>query len=431
MTTISQSTQFSIRELVLSIPETQVKYDLSSIFQELNLFDNLFMPSVSGNIQILDASNLLEKLKFDGNEKLKIKIDKGSDSSDFFNYEREFVFYKISNIKNVNLTAKTYTLHFCTEEFILSEQKKISQSYTGKYSDIVRTILNDHLKVPFASPDRGKAGMGVLYPTTGVKDFIIPSLTPLDAVNWITKRSVSENYQSPSFVFYEVVKMGFNFAPLDYLLDLEPRVAINFKPKNLGEEESSEFLGARSMKILSGFSLIDGIRDGAYAGKFIGFDTLTKTIRISNVKTVYEKGVTGTSLTTSYTKENVSYDKMYDSRVVIYPYSTSRMDAAYIRDNDPARINFMDNSEEYIFQRKSIFTNLMQKRIEILMPGNFGLYSGMTVNLTVPKYSSKENDKNYDSSLSGKYIVLGTRHIIRYDRHETLIEVATDNLQIE
>lgn len=431
MTTFTQSTQFSIRELNLTIPETQTKYDLSSIFQELNLFDNLFMPCVSGNIQILDAANLLEKLKFDGNEKLKIKIDKGVDSTDFFDFEREFVFYKISNIKNVNLTAKTYTLHFCTEEFILSEQKKISQSYSGNYSDIVRTILNDYLKVPFATPNQGKSGMGILYPTMGAKDFIIPNLTPFDAINWITKRSVSETYQSPSFVFYEVAKMGFNFAPIDYLLDLEPRVAINFKPKNLGDSESSEFLGARSMKILSGFSLVDSIRDGAYAGKFIGFDTLTKTIKISNVKTVYEKGVVGTSLTTSFTKENIPYDKMYDSRIVTYPYSTSRMDASYIKDNDPSRINFMDNTEDYIFQRKSIFTNLMQKRIEILMPGNFGLYSGMTVNLTVPKYSAKENDRNYDASLTGKYIVLGSRHIIRFDKHETLIEVATDNLQTE
>lgn len=426
--TITQTSQFSIKELQLTIPGSSTKFDLSSIFQELNLFDNIFVPCVSGNIQITDAYNLIEKFKFDGNEKLKIQIDKGSNISNVFNYQKEFVIYKLTNVKNLNLSSKTYTLHFCSEEFILSEQKKVSQSYTGTYSDIVKKILVDYLKVPFASPNKGKAGVGVIYPTEGPKDFIIPSLTPFESINWITKKSVAKEYQTPSYVFYEVAQLGYNFVPVDYLLDSPPRFYINFKPKNLGDGDVSEFLGARDLKILSGFSLVDNIRDGTYSGKFIGFDTLTKTIKVSSVKTIYEKGVTGTSLTTSYTKENTSFNKMNDSRIVTYPYSTSRMDAAYIRDNDPSRINFMDNSEDYAFQRKSTFTNLLQKRIQLLMAGNFGLFSGGVVDLTVPKYSVKEGNKTYDTTLTGKYLITSTRHIIKYDRHETLIEVATDNL---
>ena len=32
-----------------------------------------------------------------------------------------------------------------------------------------------------------------------------------------------------------------------------------------------------------------------------------------------------------------------------------------------------------------------------------------------------------DETLSGKYIITGVRHIIRFDKHETVIEVATDS----
>lgn len=426
--TVTQTSQFSIKELQLTIPGSSTKFDLSSVFQELNLFDSIFMPCVSGNIQITDAFNLVEKFKFDGNEKIKIQIDKGSNISNVFNYQKEFVIYKMTNVKNLNMSSKTYTLHFCSEEFILSEQKKVSQSYTGTYSGVVTTILKDYLKVPFSSPNRGKAGVGIIYPTEGPKDFIIPTLTPFESINWISKKAVAKEYQTPSYVFYEVAQLGYNFVPIDYLLDADPRFYINFKPKNIGAGDVSDFLGARDLKILSGFSLVDNIRDGTYSGKFIGFDTLTKTIKVSSVKTIYEKGVTGTSLTTSYTKENTSFDKMTDSRVVSYPYATSRMDAAYIRDNDPSRINFMDNSEDYAFQRKSTFTNLLQKRIQLLMAGNFGLFSGGVVDLTVPKYAVKEGNKTYDATLTGKYLITSTRHIIKYDRHETLIEVATDNL---
>lgn len=432
-TTLVQTTQFSIKELHLILPGQSNRFDLSSVFQELNLFDNIFTPCVSGNILITDAYNLVEKFKFDGNEKIKIQIDKGSEATRAFRYEKEFVIYKMTNMKNLNLTSKSYILHFCSEEFILSEQKKISQNYNTSYSEAVETILNDFLKVPSESPRSGKAGIGVMYPTSGPKDFIIPTITPFDAINWITKRSVSTNYQTPSYVFYETAQMGYNFAPIDYLMELPSRFEINFKPKNLGDSVGEEFLGARDMKVLSNFSLLDNIRDGAYAGKFVGFDTLTKTLKISNVKTVYEKGATGSTvtntLTDGYNKENQKYDKMYDSRIVVYPFATPRMSAAFIRENDPDRINFMDNTEDYVFQRKAIFSNLMQRRLQLMMPGNFGLYAGETVDLTVPKYSVNEGGRNYDKSFTGKYIITATRHIIKYDKHETLIEVSTDQIE--
>ena len=44
----------------------------------------------------------------------------------------------------------------------------------------------------------------------------------------------------------------------------------------------------------------------------------------------------------------------------------------------------------------------------------------------VPNFAKKEKgDDNADPSLSGKYIIVATRQIIGYDKHETIIEVAT------
>jgi hypothetical protein len=89
----------------------------------------------------------------------------------------------------------------------------------------------------------------------------------------------------------------------------------------------------------------------------------------------------------------------------------------------------MDNVEEYIYKRKPIFTNLLQRRVQLLMPGNFALQSGHTVNLTVPKYSIKQDDETFDRTLTGKYLIIGTRHLISYTKHETIIQVAKDNIE--
>jgi hypothetical protein len=63
------------------------------------------------------------------------------------------------------------------------------------------------------------------------------------------------------------------------------------------------------------------------------------------------------------------------------------------------------------------------------MPGNFALFSGSIATLRVPKYSIKDDSRNYDKTLSGDYIIVATRHIIQYDKHETIIELATDKIE--
>jgi hypothetical protein len=92
-----------------------------------------------------------------------------------------------------------------------------------------------------------------------------------------------------------------------------------------------------------------------------------------------------------------------------------------------------DNTHEYVFQRKHFFGNLAMKRLQLTMPGNFGLHTGLMVELDVPKYAGStesETDTTIDArdmEFSGRYIITAVRHIIKYDRHETLIEVASDS----
>ena len=120
---------------------------------------------------------------------------------------------------------------------------------------------------------------------------------------------------------------------------------------------------------------------------------------------------------------------MYDSRVTLYPYQTNRTVIPYVKTNDVKTANIVDDTDNYVLQRKMIFDNLMQKRIRITMPGNFGLYSGSCVQLNIPNRYTVDIQKmeNGDKSLSGKYIITGVRHLIRYDKHETILEVATDS----
>ena len=84
-----------------------------------------------------------------------------------------------------------------------------------------------------------------------------------------------------------------------------------------------------------------------------------------------------------------------------------------------------------MFQRRAILENLIAKRLKLVMPGNFQLTSGFNVHLSAPSYAKKEKgDSNEDISLTGKYIIIATRHIIGYNKHETIIEIASSSTNI-
>ncbi len=63
---ILNSTQYKIEEVI--IVTKSGKINISGIFTEINIFDSLLMPVMSGNIMIRDSLNLSGQLFFDGSE---------------------------------------------------------------------------------------------------------------------------------------------------------------------------------------------------------------------------------------------------------------------------------------------------------------------------------------------------------------------------
>lgn len=427
---ILESAQFVIDKLIITSNNGKAQYDVIGAFDELNIFDAITIPCMSGNILIRDSVGLSSKIKFDGSEYLEIKILKDPDRPDLMWFDKRFVIYKQSERKAVNQSSETYILHFVSEEFILSKQKKIRKSYKGTYSDIVKTILTEHLKI-----ENKSGNIGILDQTKGLHEHMITNLSPFDAIEQITKRSINTE-GLPNYVFYQT-QAGYNFTSLSTLNSMDPIAEIEFGAKNISGQKNivNDVYGARDVRVSSQFNLAENIQSGVYAGKFIGYDTLTRTLVTRNISfsDVYKDGKhsNSNSINTNIpNKENKPANVMYDSRVTLYPFQLMRTTNDYLKTTDPVATNNIDDTHNYIFQRKAIFANLFQKKLRVTMPGNFRLWSGSNVILNLPNRFNAINETEGDQSVQGKYIIVAARHIIRYDRHETILEVATDSTNL-
>jgi len=270
---------------------------------------------------------------------------------------------------------------------------------------------------------------GIYENSIGLRKVVIPNLRPLEAIEWCTKRAVDIR-NSPNFMFWQNL-VGFNFASLSTLLTQEDILQISFGIKNKKDGNPfSEMGGARSLEVITQNDSLEKTRSGVNAGKFVGFDPVTRTYATRNISyadhyTSMEHGNEAPNFSSIQNRDKAYNDRMFDSKKTLSIFGAPRKFSNYIKTNQPDMITNNQDQENVIFQRTAILKNLMGKKLKLVMPGNFQLTSGFNVSVSTPSFGV-DNDEE-DPTLSGKYLITATRHIISFDKHETILEVASSS----
>jgi hypothetical protein len=417
---MSESTDYIIKELSLVIANR--KRDITSYFQELNIFDSVMMPCVSGNILMIDASALSDLYGFDGDELIFISL--GTKKSEKV-LERTFRIYKQSDRRMATPTSESYILHFVSDELIFSEQQKINRSYTGlSYTEIVEKILfgeNSYLNIP---TERKKQ----FTKSQGLHDVIIPNLTPLEAANWCSRKAVDES-KAPTFLFFENLD-GYFFTTLKSISKSTPVGNVLFGIKNIDpNDEKREASTASYFEVIGNFDFLKNTKDGVFASKFIGVDPLIRNIRTFQISygDNFSKISNGGPLEIPIVenKKKKRNNEMYDSRKTLYYATQNRIDDTYIKAKAAGEINKADDTHNYITQRKSIFSAFFSTRVRVVLPGSLAVQSGRTVNLNVLRRAAVTGE-NTDLELAGKYIIIATRHVFHPQKYEVIFDAVDD-----
>ena len=415
---ISQTTQYKIKDM--SLITNYGNLDLRNIFVELNIFDHILQPCMSGTILVKDAVGLSSILKFDGSEYIKIDISKDSDE---LRINKMFHIYKQTDKSSQNLNSESYILYFVSDEFVYSQQQTLNNYVQGTYSDMAEYVLSKKLKL--------ESSDYVVGNSFGVRKIVVPNLSPFETLIWCSKRAINDKNLS-NFLFFEN-SYRYNFVSLTDLKNQDTVMDILFEPKNINREVSREFFGARDYEIISQFDYLDSIVSGVYSGTFIGFDPLTRVIVQQNIS--FDDMFKDKSMNKNYTpsqdtnKDGKFNTEMIGSRRVVYPTPIQRKNSTYIKNNDPSSLNLDETPQYFSYQRRALLTHLFSKRMKVALPGNFLLSSGLNVNLKKQKTSTYDPEDTKDKTLYGKYLIVATRHIISNNKHDTIIEVVTDSVE--
>ena len=418
------------------------KTNIKMLMVEMSYYEDIFKGITSGSILINDSISLIDRLGMSGFDYLKLKFSKNMAGE--YSTEKYFRIYRVSERILNNNVSETYTLNFCSEELMLSEQTKISKSYSNKkISEIVYDILSEKLKI-----DNRYISM---QETEGLYDFVIPYKKPFEAINWLSNYAKPIGKDGADFLFYENSE-GFNFYSLQSLFSQKPYTKFIYIPRSVGGSTPENFsgklweikskelgrnlIGIKSYVFLDTFDTLYGTTTGAFSNRLISIDPLTRTFK--NTTFDYSKYFNNNKNLNDFplvpnlkNRLGKTASESYDSVLKVVVSNPEQKKAIGISE-EPWNVANDIRAENYIPNRTAQLSLSHYSRIKLSVAGDPNLTVGMILNISLPSSRSKDGS-GYDSGEedpyhSGNYMITAVRHIIDFaGKYETILEVVKDS----
>jgi len=403
------------------------KFEIKKLLMELSYYEDIYSFAVSGYITIMDAQGFIELLELTGNEFIEINFGKTKDSPNPNN--QIYRVYKIGDRKPTgNMNSESYTLYFCSEELILSEQIKISKSYKGKkISDVIKNIMTEKLVV---NPRKLN-----IEETTGINDFIVPQFKPFEAISWLSTyaRPNKAGIKGADMLFFET-KESFNFRSLQSMFQDDIYATYKYQQKSIEDKTLSfqeKTISVLDYEFVKVYDMMNDINSGAFSNRLISLDIMARTAKITDFS--YDKYKSEAKTLNKGDPANVMRNRLgltrnnsYDSSFKVATGNAFQQNEPYIKQvvNGVAKNIAI---ETYVPNRTAQISLANYTVLKIKIPGDSGISAGRTINFNLLTLKPTDSKKNLDEFYSGKYLVTAVRHIIQPSAFQTILEIAKDS----
>jgi len=400
--------------------------DLFQIVQDVKINESLYQSGIIVDIFILDALNLFNELNIAGNEKIRLTIGRQEPGNIKKFFDLNLNIAEIKDYSTPTPSSKAYTLQCVSKHIYLNNSKILKREFKNNASRLIKDIVTRDLssKLKISNKNNSKDVINGIY----------PRISPLQAISWLLRNSFDNG---TPFYFYETAKDGL-------VLNSYNQIRNDFKEKAYKEYNNYPFYKSSAldgkdgeavfneeskkiMKLVSQINLSKHAASlkGAFRAQLNTIDISTKTIDAANWK--YEKSDGFTM-----NKYPPISDKMkIDDKGILKDFQDSKQyyvslnSKAYDKQNESVLDdsgfyiiegnNYHSPANNTILKAQAIQHNLDTIKQEIIIPGDFGLSSGMIIDLKLVKNADVtleqiEQEEFTDKVLSGKHLVTGILH---------------------
>ena len=418
-------------EVMITSPDGQsVRLDANNdvTITEINVFEDMFRHSITGNLLITDTKEFINKFPIVGQERLTMKIKTPSPEikkedifeGEIFDFiERRFVINKVQSRDGIASGAQFYELKFISEHALVNSTKKISKSYVNSKSNIgemVEDLLKNELGLP-----QDKI---FVEPTLGSRSMLMQNINPHTFIQNLTKEAISKEDGSPNYVYYEN-KNGVFFRTLQHMYKQQSRGQFHFGDKATDEEYDGKDVDSGKviqsyrrildMSLINGHDLLLNAHAGMMGGNVIEQNFYHKRLETKKYNYLDDKyykrydRIEGGISERVYTADSLgdaSPDDIENTNTSVIPISkSSDMDMSFELKKTP------NKRVDTILERQSRFLELTEGlKIKMDTHGYTGVAVGDVITVNVNTIGGDDNDGNIVKFYSGDYLIKELRH---------------------
>ena len=414
--------------------------DIKGIADVIYIHEDILRHTIYGSVIVYDTQDIRSILPLTGLERLALKVNTpGLPGYDFTEDNgTPFHIYKVDKITKVERkdNAQYYQIFFCSPEMINNQLETVSRAYAGPIENAINDILKNKLK--------SKKQFFFENTATNAK-YVIPSLKPFKAINYLSNQCVSGKYNNAGYMFYEN-KNGFHFRSIESMLAMGGSVARptrwNFQTqiqmvKDTPKDEVKNIERRMQAVIRYDFSkaadTLSNIIDGMYANRLVVHDAFNKTLKTHDFDYVkdFEKGFhTETTGDENDADKHVLPNTQYnDTGKGLNEYPNAKKMVVTETSKVHNDYEFVPSSQtipKIVSQRKSL-ENL---NLTMLVYGNTLLNAGDVINFTVPLMRPGETITP-NPYTSGRYLIMAIKHTITLETqtHEMTLRCMKDSVR--
>ena len=400
------------------ITPTGFYQDITGQVINIQVYEDLFSPFITGSLIIKESLDLVNLFPFIGEEYVELEIR--TPTLEQNNIKGTFYIYKLGNRELLGDRSVVYQLHFISTEAISDLNKKISKTFTGKVSDLVKRFVTDK----FDGMESTKSIN--VEPTTNSTKYTSNFWSPTQNIMHLVDNAINVN-RTPDYVFFEN-RDGFYFISLESLYSNNVFQEFTYDKYTRDDlpgggsvrNVQEDYKRIISISIPTGFDYMDRIRSGMLASKMITYDSTKK----------------------SYVTKNYNMFQRFEQQKHLnkFPINSSKSifrNNSLIMTESRAFANqsgFGDVTNTRILQERNSLMKLAEaNKLEITVPGRADYTVGQKIAVVLNKIEpiSDKNGDITDKMFSGYYIIAAINHYVDREKHECVMEVIKDSSQMD
>jgi hypothetical protein len=391
--------------------------DLAPSVTDLDIYEHMGKPYLTAVLALEDSRKFISGADVLGAEKITVNIK--SIRKNAVTITKTFYIDSIKIDQNVNDNNRFVVLHLIEDIGYISSLYNVNRPYSNTCTQIVKKLAKNYLGKEVYSTETDKQSMKV----------IVPNLSPLGAMSWITQRATTNNGY-PFYLYSTLVGNKLIFADLGSLLE-QPVMNADvpyryFSGASRGKSHDVQRRTIRGYDQKNTDELLMLIRRGFIGADYQYIDTLKNQknkfhfdiekdfIKPAINSDLFKDTQPNPMYSSDYKHNEQSFNK-YSSRMITRVGGSSAFDNrnSYLESNSKAEYKLNVISD-------AVFGLLKKAPIQVdvhgidFIDGDVASATGNNIRLEFPVSSpERKEESQIDPKKSGDYLIFATQYVFK------------------